>query len=214
MIILTKQSKVIYLFIVNIRKKIKITDFYSKEGDDMIMCYNQCIELYKSDYMIKKRLKEKKLYKIEKGLYSTTENYSFLEVITVKYPYAIFTLDSAFYYHSLTDVIPEEYHIITGKDAYKIKDSKIKQYFIAKDFLDYGKETKKIHNIKINIYSKERLLIELIRYKNKLPYDYYKEIIDSYRRIIHELDIELIEELAITLPKTQMVMKVIQAEVF
>ena len=80
--------------------------------------------------------------------------------------------------------------------------------------MDYGKEIKKIHNIKINIYSKERLLIELIRYKNKLPYDYYKEIIDSYRRIIHELDIELIEELAITLPKTQIVMKVIQAEVF
>ena len=35
-------------------KKIKITDFHLKEGDDMIMCYNQCIELYKSDYMIKK----------------------------------------------------------------------------------------------------------------------------------------------------------------
>lgn len=133
----------------------------------------------------------------------TTENYSFLEVIAVKYPYAIFTLDCAFYYHFLTDVIPKKYHIITEKDAYKIKDSKIKQYFIAKDFLDYGKETKIIHNIKINIYSKERLLIELIRYKNKLPYDYYKEIIESYRRIIHELDIELIEELAITLPKTQ-----------
>lgn len=28
--------------------------------------------------------------------------------MTVKYPYVIFTLDSAFYYHSLTDVIPEK----------------------------------------------------------------------------------------------------------
>ncbi|WP_296879956.1 hypothetical protein [Thomasclavelia sp.] len=178
------------------------------------MSYSQCIELYKSDYMIKKKIKEKKLYKIEKGIYSTTKNYSFLEVITVKYPYAIFTLDSAFYYHSLTDVIPDKYHVITSKDAYKIKDAKIKQYFITKDFLDQGKEKKKIHNIEINIYTKERLLIELIRYKNKLPYDYYKEIIDSYRKIIHELDIELIEELAIASPKCQMVLNIIQMEVF
>lgn len=180
----------------------------------MIMNYAQCIDLYKTDYKIKKKLKENELYKIEKGLYSTSKNYSFLEVITIKYPYAIFTLDSAFYYQSLTDVIPEHYHVITSKDAYKIKDSKIKQYFISKDFLDYGKETKIIRNVKINIYSKERLLIELIRYKNKLPYDYYKEIIDSYRNIIQELDIELIEEMAMTLPKSQMVMDTIQSEVF
>ena len=39
-------------------------------------------------------------------------------------------------------MIPEHYHVITSKDAYKIKDSKIKQYFISEDFLDYGNETK------------------------------------------------------------------------
>ena len=66
----------------------------------------------------------------------------------------------------------------------------------------------------MNIYSKERLLIELIRYKNKLPFDYYKEIIDSYRKIIHELNLEKIEEYAYTLPKSQMVMNTIQMEVF
>lgn len=180
----------------------------------MIMNYNQCLDLYKTDYMIKKSLKEKKLFKIEKGLYSTIEKYSFLEVITVKYPNAIFTMDSAFYYQSLTDVIPENYHIITNKDSYKIKDDRIKQYLILNDFLNYGKETINIHNVKINIYSKERLLIELTRYKNKLPFDYYKEIIDSYRKIIYELDIELIEDLAIKLPKSQMVLNTIQMEVF
>lgn len=185
-----------------------------KVGDKMIMRYNQCLDLYKTDYMIKKKVKEKKLFKIEKGIYSTTENYSFLEVITMKYPNAIFTMDSAFYYQSLTDVIPETYHIMTSKDSYKIKDSRIKQYLSINDFLDYGKETKVVHNIKINIYSKERLLIELIRYKNKLPFDYYKEIIASYRNIIQELDIELIEEYAMILPKSQMVMNMIQMEVF
>lgn len=180
----------------------------------MIVNYKQCLDIYKTDYKIKKSIDEKRLFKIEKGLYSTIENYSFLEVIAVKYANAIFTIDSAFYYQSLTDVIPEKYHLITSKDSKKIKNAKIKQYFIKRDFLDYGKETKMIRNVEINIYNKERLLIELIRYKNKLPYDYYKVIIESYRKIIHELDIELIEECAMILPKSQMVMNIIQAEVF
>ena len=80
-------------------------------------------------------------------------------------------------------------------------------------FLDYGKEIKNINGVDIYIYSKERLLVELIRYKNKLPFDYYKEIIESYRQIIQELDIELIENYASILPKSQMVMKTLQLEV-
>lgn len=163
--------------------------------------------------MIKKKINEKQLFKVEKGIYSTTEKYSFLEVITFKYPNAIFTLDSAFYYQSLTDVIPKTYHIITCKDSYKINDSRIKQYLIKKELLHYGKETKIVNNVEITIYSKERLLIELIRYKNKLPFDYYKELIESYRKIIHKLDIELIEEMAMILPKSKMVMDIIQMEV-
>ena len=185
-----------------------------KCGDNMILKHKQCLELYNSDYMIKEKLKNNTLFKIEKGLYSTIKNYSYLEVILTKYPHAILTMDSAFYYHALTDVIPEKYHLITSKDAYKIQDKNIKQYFIKDDYLNYGKETKVIHGINMNIYSKERLLIELIRYKNKLPFDYYKEIIDSYRKIIHELNLEKIEEYAYTLPKSQMVMNTIQMEVF
>lgn len=180
----------------------------------MILSYDQCIDLYKTDYMIKKKIKEKELFKIEKGIYSTNKDCSPLEVITFKYPKSIFTLDSAFYYQSLTDVIPDKYYIISNVDSYKIKDKRIKQYLINSDYLDYGKEKKTIHNVQINIYSKERLLIELIRYKNKLPFDYYKEIIESYRKIIHQLDIGLIEELASKLPKSQMVMNTIQMEVF
>lgn len=180
----------------------------------MIYTYKQCIALYHNDYMVKQKIKERVLFKIGKGVYSDCETYSYLEVIAVKYPQAIMTMDSAFYYHSLTDVIPNQYHIITSKDAHKIKDHMIKQYFSFDEYLNYGVDINLIHDVNIKMYNKERLLIELIRYKNKLPYDYYKEIIDSYRRIIYELDIEKIEEYAMHLPKSQMVMSVLQAEVF
>ena len=55
-----------------------------KCGDNMILKHKQCLELYNSDYMIKEKLKIITLFKIEKGLYSTIKNYSYLEVILTK----------------------------------------------------------------------------------------------------------------------------------
>lgn len=180
----------------------------------MILNYQQCIELYGNDYTIKKLIKEKKLFKIEKGLYSDEEYYPYIAIIKKKFPNAILTLDSALYYHSLTDVIPDKYYLATSKDAYKIKDKNVKQYFYKDEYLDYGKEIIVVHDIEVSSYNKERLLVEVIRYKNKLPYDYYKEIIHSYRNIINDLDIQQIEEYATLLPKSKMVMETLRTEVF
>ena len=54
----------------------------------------------------------------------------------------------------------------------------------------------------------------MVRYKNKLPFDYYKEIIGNYRKILYDLDIEAVEEYAEKLPKTRLVMETLQMEVF
>ena len=64
------------------------------------------------------------------------------------------------------------------------------------------------------MYNKERLLIELLRNKNKLPYDYYKEILINYRTIVHDLDIPMIQDMAMVLPKSGMIMDTLQTEVF
>ena len=80
--------------------------------------------------------------------------------------------------------------------------------------MDMGVEIINYNGDDITVFSKERLLVELIRNKSKLPYDYYKEIIGNYRKIIYELDFEAVEEYANNLPKTKMVMETIQSEVF
>lgn len=74
----------------------------------MIFLYKELIKKYKSDYEIKKLIKEGKIFKIEKGVYSDKKDVNYLQIISKKYPNAIFTMDSAFYYHNLTDVIPEK----------------------------------------------------------------------------------------------------------
>ena len=62
----------------------------------MILLYKELIKKYKSNYKIKKLVEEGKIYKIEKGIYSDKKEVNYLEIITKKYPNAIFTMDSAF----------------------------------------------------------------------------------------------------------------------
>ena len=69
------------------------------------------------------------------------------------------------------------------------------------------------NGIQIQMYNKERMLVELLRNKNKLPFDYYKEILGNYRRIIHEMDIPMIQDYAYALPKSGMIMEALQMEV-
>ena len=58
------------------------------------------------------------------------------------------------------------------------------------------------------------MLIELLRYKNKLPYDYYKEILGNYRNLIYELDIERIQEYVSIFPKSKTISTLLDSEVF
>ena len=180
----------------------------------MILTYSQCIESYGNDYQIQKAVNENKLFKIEKGVYSDAEHVSDLAIITFKYPDAVFTMNSAFFYHGLTDDIPKSYYIATKKSARGIRDTRVKQCFIPEDIFNCGLSEMHYWDADIRIYDKERMLIELLRFKNTLPYDYYKEVLGNYRDIVYELDIPRIEEYAHIFPKRKMIMNALRSEVF
>lgn len=65
----------------------------------------------------------------------------------------------------------------------------------------------------IPIYDKERMIIELLRNKNKMPKDLYKEIIGNYRRIIESLEIWRIQEYLDIFPKSKMIKKAFDEEI-
>ncbi|MBR6637245.1 MAG: hypothetical protein IKK96_00135 [Lachnospiraceae bacterium] len=180
----------------------------------MLMSYEECINKYQTDYNIKKKIEEGTLFKIEKGIYSTEKHVPELSVVTMKYPKAVLTMNSALYMQGLTEVIPEQYFLSTDKDAAKILDKRVKQCFEQTDYVYVGVTEEEYQGSKVKIYSKERLLIEVIRNKRKLPYDYYKEIIGNYRKLIYELDIATIQEYAETFPKSKMITEVLRTEVF
>jgi len=162
-------------------------------GDlNLIKTYKELISDGITDKNIKNMILEEKLFKIEKGYYSSSKTYEEIELITKKYPNSIITLDSAFYYYGLSNIKPNKYHLATLHKAKVIKNDKIKQLFIKEKIFDIGKSILNYNNIMINIYDKERLLIELIRNKNKFDIYYYEEIINNYKKIVNYLDINKI----------------------
>lgn len=54
---------------------------------------------------------------------------------------------------------------------------------MSKNIINIGKTTIKTEYGYINIYDKERLLIELFRLKSKISYEHYKEVVRSYRKL-------------------------------
>ena len=163
---------------------------------------------------MRKAISSGELVKVSRGVYSDGKTEKELEIIGKIYPYAVFTMNSAFYYLGLTDTIPKKYYLITDKDSTKIKDKRIVQYYDNNDSLELGTILKEYNGSHIRIFSRERMLVELIRHKNSLPFDYYKEIISNYRKIVYQLDIEAVQEYAEKLPKAKMVMEALQMEVF
>lgn len=161
----------------------------------MIYTYEEIKKIFGNYNHVQKQIKDKKLFKVSHGLYTNESPHLIeLETIFATYPNAILSLESAFAYYELSDYVPNVYTICTSRKAHKIKNDKVKQIYISDDFLNIGKTVIKTKDGQINIYDKERLLIELIRFKKRFSLDYYKQVVNAYRELYKndELNIQKI----------------------
>lgn len=180
----------------------------------MLLSYEELSKIYGSGYNIKKAIKSGEIKKLEKGVYSKDSIVvNPLAIIGYKYPKSILTLNTALYYYNLTDVIPNKIYVATDSKAAKINDERVMQIYIPKQFLNFGTTSISILGIKINIYDRERLLVEVLRRKNKLPFSYYKEVINNYREIICDLDISKINNYISKFNNADKLLKIFQLEV-
>lgn len=162
----------------------------------MLYKYKELLKIpkYNSNEKIFDAINNRKLFKMQCGLYSDKEKTSELEEIAKKYEKCIFTSDTAFFYYGLTDNIPKKYFVATKKKAKKINDNRIVQTFMEDKYFLIGDSYLYYNNVKIRIYDKERMLIELVRNRNSISYDMYKEIINNYRVNINELNLLKLQE--------------------
>ena len=180
----------------------------------MLFNYKNCRESYGSPYQIEKAIREGRLFKMETGVYSDTGKEGEIEVLLERYPAAIVSFESAYFYYDMTDYIPEKYVFVTGNHARLIADDRIRQCFVPEDVLEVGKTVIDYDGAQIRIYDLERLLIETARMKNRMPNDQYKEIIAFYRRERDKLDASKLPEYLERFPHRDRIMGIIDEEVY
>ena len=180
----------------------------------MLVNYNECKIRFGSAYQIEKALRDGRLFKMEKGVYSESGDESEIEVLQAKYPNTVISFDSAYFYYDMTDYVPEKYTLTIPDHARPIKDSRIRLSFVPEDVLMVGMTSYDYNGSRIRIYDKERLLIDTARMKGRMPPDLYKEVINHYRQIKDELDGSKFPEYLEPFPHRDRIMQVIDTEVF
>ena len=181
----------------------------------MVLSIRECLERYGSYYAISKEMAAGGLVKIERGIYSDSKECIPGEVIVQKkYPNAVFTMESAFLYHRLTDVVPDTYSLATPVRTTAISDRRVKQYFAPEGTHEIGRMEMDVAGCKIAVYDLERMLIELMRYRRKLPYDYYKEILSNYRNNLDRLYPAKLDDYLQAFPKRDAISRFLDLEVF
>ncbi len=180
----------------------------------MLLNFNECKMRFGSAYQIEKALRDGRLFKMEKGVYSESGNESEIEVLQAKYPNTVVSFDSAYFYYDMTDYVPEKYTLTIPDHARPIHDIRIKLPFVPERVLLVGVTTFDYNDSKIRIYDKERLLIDTARMKGRMPPDLYKEVVNHYRQIKDELDGSKFPEYLELFPHRERIMQIIDTEVF
>ena len=180
----------------------------------MYLDYSDCRRLFGSPYQIGKALADGRLRKIESGVYSNGGRVSELETVQFKYPKGILAFESAYFYHDLTDTIPEVYHIATPANSSALKDPRVRQYYFPSAIHSVGVTEIDYCGDRVRTYDLERLLIDTARMKSKLPSDLYKEVILAFRSRTSSLSEEKIGAYLHLFPKRNMIERILYEEVF
>ena len=161
----------------------------------MIYLTKDLLERGETEYSIRKRVANGSLFLIEHGVYSDDPSALLDEgYISKKYPNSIVTGLSAFYLYDLTDYIPNAFYLATEQHSFPIRRNDVSQSYQNPSFFSVGKTSIKSNGASVNTYDLERLLIELIRLKEKYPPELYYDVLSNFRKLKSKLDFYKINE--------------------
>lgn len=180
----------------------------------MFLTYKEAKNQYGGQYGLRKAVGSGKIRHLARNLYTTEVSDGLLGSLATLYPDAIVTGPTALYLHGLIDLPPERFDIATKRGGTKITNPMIRQSFIPQEWLQVGTTTTHHDGTTVTIFDLERMLLEIMRSRNKLPYDIYREAVGSYRRLADSLDIYKLEEYASRIPRGQSYLNRALEEVF
>ena len=179
----------------------------------MLMTTEECLARYGSFYRIAQAVRKGQLRKLAHGIYLDGKRYRDVELLLKKYPKAVVTMLSAYYYYGLTDNVPDKIHLAVERNGTKIRDSSVVEYFVPNGTGEIGVVNTEIDGIFLRIFDKERLLIETMRMHTKMPPDLYHEVIGNYRKNADALYPAKMEDYLEAFPKKTVIFEAIKREV-
>ena len=73
----------------------------------MMYTFQEMIKKYGTRNNVKKAIERNEIYKLKNNIYSDKKYVNPIAVVSKKYQSGVITMDSAFYFYNLTDVIPQ-----------------------------------------------------------------------------------------------------------
>lgn len=179
----------------------------------MLMTTKECLAKYGSFYRIAQAVRSGELRKLAQGIYSDGKRHRDVEILLKKYPTAVVTMLSAYYYHGLTDNVPDKIHLAVERDGTKIRDANVVEYFVPRGTGGIGVVNAEFNGLDIRIFDRERLLIETMRMRTKMPLDLYHEVIGNFRKNTDTLYPAKVEDYLEAFPKKDVIFEAIKREV-
>lgn len=176
----------------------------------MLYNYSEILKLYKNDYNLLNAIKSKKIFKIERGIYSDQRNnYNKYELLLKKYPKSFLVKDSALFYINFLTEEPPIVHLGTARNALRIHDTRVKQHFYknldnifiknsdVEHILSISNITSYIteNGNEIRILNIKALLYDLIRNKSKIKQNRFNKIINKFKNcyLLDSFDVQTTE---------------------
>ncbi len=179
----------------------------------MIITYKEVLKKYKNNYQLKKALEKEEIFKVARGLYSKKPYIDEQKEVFLKYDYAVLTLQSAFYYHGVSDYFPEYIYVATPRNSHHLTNDSIKQIFMSNKYINIGVSHIKKDGYILKVFDFERTLIELIRYEKKIPYEEYIHVLREFRKISHKLDVRKLIKYANQFNYKKKILRVVESSI-
>jgi len=145
-----------------------------------------------------KWVEEGRIVRLKSGYYSLTdEEKSEAETVAGLFRDGILTMDSALYAYGYIKDQPMEWHVAvdknTSKSRFKMEYPMVRPYYTEEEVMKVGVTTINLDGADFNIYTKERLLCDCLKFEEKLDRHVLQAflrdyIMDENKDIVHLLE--------------------------
>ncbi|SFG48652.1 Transcriptional regulator, AbiEi antitoxin, Type IV TA system [Lachnospiraceae bacterium C7] len=187
----------------------KVKTFINKKGG---IVKKEDLETLNIDYrVILDFVNLGEIVRIKNGYYTDRiDRFSEDELVAKLFPDAKLCMESALYAYGYISQKPFGWRIAidknTSKSRFKLDYPKVIPYYTEPEVLEIGASEIEIDGIKFQIYNKERVICDCLKYENKMERQDFKEALQSYIGD-EDKDISLLMEYA----KERKVLKKVQS---